>query len=43
MGHLLPDRLFWAETDDEGEGDDDSDGLPATAEDFSLHRHETKH
>ncbi len=40
MGHIPPDRLFWAEEDEEGE---DSDGLPATAEDFSLHRHETKH
>jgi hydroxymethylpyrimidine/phosphomethylpyrimidine kinase len=41
MGHVLPDRMFWAE-EDEGEGED-SDGLPATAEDFSLPRHETKH
>jgi hydroxymethylpyrimidine/phosphomethylpyrimidine kinase len=39
MGHLLPDRLFWAELDDEGLEDDG----PATAEDFSLPRHETKH
>jgi hydroxymethylpyrimidine/phosphomethylpyrimidine kinase len=42
MGHILPDRLFWAETDEE-EGEEDSDGLPATADDFSLPRHETKH
>ena len=41
MGHVLPDRMFWAEEDEE-EGED-SDGLPATAEDFSLPRHETKH
>ncbi len=40
MGHIVPDRLFWAEEED---GDEDSDGLPATAEDFSLPRHETKH
>lgn len=39
MGHLLPDRLFWAELDSEGDEDDG----PATAEDFSLPRHETKH
>ena len=39
MGHVLPDRLFWAEIDDEETGDES----PATAEDFSLHRHETKH
>jgi hydroxymethylpyrimidine/phosphomethylpyrimidine kinase len=43
MGHVLPDRLFWAEVDDE-EGTDDSDNEgPATAEDFSLPRFETKH
>ena len=42
MGRLLPDRLFWAEVDEE-EGGEDADGLPATAEDFSLPRHETKH
>ena len=39
MGHILPDRLFWAELDN----DDSPDDAPATAEDFSLHRHETKH
>jgi hydroxymethylpyrimidine/phosphomethylpyrimidine kinase len=42
MGQILPDRLFWAETDDD-ENAEDSDGLPATADDFSLPRHETKH
>jgi hydroxymethylpyrimidine/phosphomethylpyrimidine kinase len=42
MGQILPDRLFWAEADEE-EGSEDNDGLPATAEDFSLPRHETKH
>jgi len=41
MGRLLPDRLFWAEPDTEG-GDQEADPY-ATAEDFSLHRHETKH
>jgi hydroxymethylpyrimidine/phosphomethylpyrimidine kinase len=40
MGHIVPDRMFWAEEDTE---DEDTDGLPATAEDFSLPRHETKH
>ena len=42
MGQILPDRLFWAEEEDGAEGED-ADGLPATAEDFSLPRHETKH
>ena len=41
MGRMLPDRLFWAEPDGE-EGEDEADPF-ATAEDFSLHRHETKH
>ncbi len=41
MGNILPDRLFWAELDEEAIEDDD--GRPATAEDFSLPRHETKH
>jgi hydroxymethylpyrimidine/phosphomethylpyrimidine kinase len=40
MGHTLPDRLFWAEMDDDATETDER--LP-TAEDFSLHRHETKH
>ena len=43
MGLVLPDRLFWAETDDGADADTDEDNGPATAEDFSLHRHETKH
>ncbi len=42
MGHIVPDRMFWAEEDEGAEGED-TDGLPATAEDFSLPRHETKH
>ena len=41
MGRLLPDRLFWAEPDSE-DADQETDPY-ATAEDFSLHRHETKH
>ena len=39
MGLVLPDRLFWAESDEDAH----DDNSPATAEDFSLHRHETKH
>jgi hydroxymethylpyrimidine/phosphomethylpyrimidine kinase len=41
MGHVLPDRLFWAEMDDDQ--DDPGNASPATAEDFSLPRFETKH
>ncbi len=43
MGHVLPDRLFWAEVDDEEDSDDGDNEGPATAEDFSLPRFETKH
>jgi hydroxymethylpyrimidine/phosphomethylpyrimidine kinase len=42
MGHILPDRLFWAEVDDDEEPGDEGD-FPATAEDFSLPPPETKH
>jgi hydroxymethylpyrimidine/phosphomethylpyrimidine kinase len=41
MGKVLPDRLFWAESEDEDDGDDDH--TPATAQDFSLPEHQTKH
>ena len=43
MGHILPDRLFWAELEDGTESPADGDDRLATAEDFSLPRHETKH
>jgi hydroxymethylpyrimidine/phosphomethylpyrimidine kinase len=43
MGHILPDRLFWAELEDGTESTTDGDDRMATAEDFSLPRHETKH
>ena len=42
MGHVIADRLFWAPHDDDTETPDD-DTSAATAEDFSLPRHETKH
>jgi len=45
MGHAIPDRLFWAPADEEGPpGDTETEpATPATAEDFSLPKHETKH
>jgi len=43
MGHILPDRLFWAELDELPDSSAESDDRIATAEDFSLPRHETKH
>ena len=43
MGHVIPDRLFWAPQDDNDVESSDEASPPATAEDFSLPRHETKH
>ena len=40
MGHVLPDRLFWAQPDDD---DDDDPAEPASPEDFGLPPHETRH
>lgn len=43
MGHVLPDRMFWAQPDDE-EGEDDTaapDPLDATG--FEIPPHDTKH
>jgi hydroxymethylpyrimidine/phosphomethylpyrimidine kinase len=42
MGHVIPDRLFWAPQDEHPADTDEVEGA-ATAEDFSLPRHETKH
>ena len=41
MGHAVADRLFWAQSVDEPTGDE-TDGA-ATAEDFSLPGHHTRH
>jgi len=38
MGHVLPDRLFWAQPEDEDD-DDEADGPP----DFALPPHDTRH
>ena len=43
MGHILPDRLFWAEAEDDEDGDEGDDDLPPTADDFSLPPPETRH
>jgi len=40
MGHVLPDRLFWAQPE---EGEDDENGEPASPSDFALPPHETRH
>ena len=41
MGHAVADRLFWAQSVEEP-ADDETDGT-ATAEDFSLPGHQTRH
>jgi hydroxymethylpyrimidine/phosphomethylpyrimidine kinase len=44
MGHVIADRLFWAPQDDDALDEAlDESTPPATAEDFSLPKHETKH
>lgn len=40
MGHVLPDRLFWAQPDPEDEGEAPAEGTPA---DFALPPHDTRH
>ena len=40
MGHALPDRLFWAQPDDDEEDDETPD---AGAQDFALPPHDTRH
>ena len=37
MGHVLPDRLFWAQSEEENENEE------ASASDFALPPHETRH
>lgn len=44
MGHVIPDRMFWAQPEDEGAGDDASAEPGASASDtFDLPAHDTKH
>ena len=39
MGHVLPDRMFWAEPDE----DDNDDTPSAGTEGFDLPPHDTQH
>jgi hydroxymethylpyrimidine/phosphomethylpyrimidine kinase len=41
MGHVVPDRLFWAQP--ETDGDDEDTDTPASAADFDLPSPDTKH
>ncbi|OUL99716.1 bifunctional hydroxymethylpyrimidine kinase/phosphomethylpyrimidine kinase [Variovorax sp. JS1663] len=40
MGHVLPDRLFWAQPEEEDEGETDGDPSPI---DLALPPHDTRH
>ena len=40
MGHVLPDRLFWAQPDDDDEDDETPEAGP---QDFALPPHDTRH
>lgn len=42
MGHVIPDRLFWAQPEDE-DTDEQAPAQPASAEGFELPAHDTKH
>ncbi len=42
MGHVVPDRLFWAQTSDDDDDDNDPSGA-VTAPDFDFPDHDTKH
>lgn len=42
MGHVLPDRMFWAEPDDSEDTDPDTNELPSPQE-FGLPPHDTQH
>ncbi|RZA14044.1 MAG: hydroxymethylpyrimidine/phosphomethylpyrimidine kinase, partial [Lysobacteraceae bacterium] len=42
MGHVVPDRLFWAQPDTDDE-DDEAESADSTIEGFELPPHDTKH
>ena len=42
MGHVLPDRLFWAQPEDEDDDEEDG-GSPPEPSDFGLPPHDTRH
>ena len=43
MGHVLPDRLFWAQPEDDEDDDEDGPELPADPNDIALPPHDTRH
>jgi hydroxymethylpyrimidine/phosphomethylpyrimidine kinase len=43
MGQVIPDRLFWAQTEADDEADDAEDGMHPTGDFFEVPHNETKH
>jgi hydroxymethylpyrimidine/phosphomethylpyrimidine kinase len=43
MGQVIPDRLFWAQTEADDEADDAEDGMHPTGDFFEIPHNETKH
>jgi hydroxymethylpyrimidine/phosphomethylpyrimidine kinase len=43
MGHVIPDRLFWAQGNGEAESEAQPEGTLPTAHDFDLPDHDTRH
>jgi len=43
MGHVLPDRMFWAQPDEDGEDDDTPAADPTDAAGFEMPPHDTQH
>ena len=43
MGHIVPDRMFWAQPDEDDTTEDDASGDQSTLEGFVMPTHDTKH
>jgi hydroxymethylpyrimidine/phosphomethylpyrimidine kinase len=43
MGHVVPDRLFWAESDDEPEEGEDGGTPSDSSSSFEFPPHDTQH
>ncbi len=43
MGQVIPDRLFWAQSEADDEADDAEDGMHPTGDFFEVPHNETKH
>ena len=43
MGHIIPDRMFWAQPDDEDDDEDEPLDETLAIEGFVMPPHDTKH